>query len=231
MPQTKSLAALPGDLYISCFHPGKRSFSNHQYRACFSSCTRTPRSSASTSSSPASPRTPRTPNPPSPPPASPRTPRTANALPTSPIPSRGSIQTPGHPASPSTPSWSCRQAPALPHSPSLSSALSVSNSLAGETIHPAIPHPQDLVQPQRVNGSKFYVVFAGTQVGIFGNWYGQAKVYTHGISGSHQRSYSHWNEAREAYTDAYLGRAGAPPLTILDTTDNLEESLSGLEIM
>ncbi|KAE9394203.1 hypothetical protein BT96DRAFT_998753 [Gymnopus androsaceus JB14] len=137
----------------------------------------TPRLSASISASPqtprtpnpppppVSPRTPRTPNPP-PPPASPRTPRTPNALTSSPTPYRGSRQVPAH-----TPSRSSRQDPALPQSPSLTSTSSVTDSLIGETTHAVIPHPQDLVQPQRVNGSKFYVVFAGTRVGIFGNWY------------------------------------------------------------
>lgn len=39
-------------------------------------------------------------------------------------------------------------------------------------MQPGIPRPQDLVQPERVNGSKYYVVFAGTRIGIFANWYG-----------------------------------------------------------
>jgi hypothetical protein len=35
---------------------------------------------------------------------------------------------------------------------------------------PTIPHPDNIIQPVRV-GAKFYVVFAGTHVGIFGNWF------------------------------------------------------------
>lgn len=101
-------------------------------------------------------RTPRTPN---------HTPAasytTRSATPISPTPTRRSMQSSAPPDTPSTPNQNSRPSAAVPDSPSMTSAAERSG----------FPHPQDLVLPSRVGGSKFYVVFAGTRVGIFGNWY------------------------------------------------------------
>ncbi|KAE9385713.1 hypothetical protein BT96DRAFT_949645 [Gymnopus androsaceus JB14] len=130
---------------------------------------------------------------PPPTPTSPHMPRTSRVPPASSPTSVHSPRTPRSPVGSPTHSRSIREASAPPASPSLSSALSMNTSA-----------------PEQVNGSKFYVVFAGTRIGIFGNWHGEAKLYTQGVSGSQRRSYNHWGEALAAYHDTYFGHAGAP---------------------
>ncbi|KAE9383348.1 hypothetical protein BT96DRAFT_1009324 [Gymnopus androsaceus JB14] len=184
----------------------------------------TPRSGTSTAS-PRTPSTPRTNAAPPPSPASPRIARTYHRPPSSPASSR-TPSTSNHAVG--SPTRDHEQAPSLTSS-SVSSASSLTSSAAGRIANTAIPHPQDLVQPQRANGSKFYVVFSGSRVGIFGNWHGEAKLYTHGISGSHHKGFNRWSDAYQAYHDAYFGHAGAPGLTVTPGTDNLADMLSEID--
>ncbi|KAE9395618.1 hypothetical protein BT96DRAFT_997532 [Gymnopus androsaceus JB14] len=83
------------------------------------------------------------------PPVSPRTPTTSH------VPPSWSPRMPRTSQSPSGSPMSTRQASTPPASRSLSSASSMSPSGLGEAVDPTIPHPQDLVPPERVNGSKF----------------------------------------------------------------------------
>ncbi|KIK55117.1 hypothetical protein GYMLUDRAFT_62721 [Collybiopsis luxurians FD-317 M1] len=115
-------------------------------------------------------------------------------------------------------SFKSREPPPMQRSPP--SVSTVELGPPGSPCHtPGIPHPRDIIQPARL-GRKYYVVFAGTRVGIFGDWFGQVVRYTQGVSGGHQRGYSRFSDALAAYTAAYQGLAGYPSLQILPETEN-----------
>ncbi|KIK62186.1 hypothetical protein GYMLUDRAFT_242873 [Collybiopsis luxurians FD-317 M1] len=80
-----------------------------------------------------------------------------------------------------TSTWSSRLSapgPAAPAGSSFVPATTTHQSLV-------IPHPSDIIQPACL-GWNYNVVFLGTQVGIFGDWYQQVVPYTVSVSGSHQ---------------------------------------------
>ncbi|KAF5364883.1 hypothetical protein D9757_005696 [Collybiopsis confluens] len=97
----------------------------------------------------------------------------------------------------------------LSSTPSVASIRSASPRLPSsqsppQQSRPGIPHPTEIIRPQPT-GAKFYVVFSGTQVGIFGDWLTQAQKFTQGISNAHHRSFRRWDHALAAYTNAYNG--------------------------
>lgn len=116
----------------------------------------------------------------------------------------------------------------------------------GSARRPGIPNPADIVQPARVNSRKFYVVFSGTRVGIFGDWYGfvylaslantacafrhgQVVHYTKHIPDSHHKSFARFEEALAAYTAAYHG--SGPRLEVLpEPEDRLTEDLEAISL-
>ncbi|KIK56827.1 hypothetical protein GYMLUDRAFT_247604 [Collybiopsis luxurians FD-317 M1] len=123
------------------------------------------------------------------------------------------------------------------HSPEVSLPASSQRSQGSHPASPCpdiaiqrsgIPSPDEIIQPARVGTNKFYVVLCGTHVGIFGDWYGQVQPYTHWISGSHQVSYTNFDDALAAYTAAYLGQG--PRLQVLQGPENLAIDLSGMFI-
>ncbi|KAE9398073.1 hypothetical protein BT96DRAFT_940475 [Gymnopus androsaceus JB14] len=81
-------------------------------------------------------------------------------------------------------------------------AVSTSSTLPYHQYPAGIPHSNSITQPMHTL-QKFYVVFAGTWVGIFGNWFDEVLRYTQGISGSHQCGFRTFNDALEAYRAAY----------------------------
>ncbi|KDR84208.1 hypothetical protein GALMADRAFT_133560 [Galerina marginata CBS 339.88] len=69
-------------------------------------------------------------------------------------------------------------------------------------IRNRIPEPRSLQRPFSLG--KFYVVFKGEEVGIWGIWH-QAAARTVKVNGFCSK-YSSWTDALKAYTDAFKAR-------------------------
>ncbi|KAE9391004.1 hypothetical protein BT96DRAFT_1001756 [Gymnopus androsaceus JB14] len=147
-------------------------------------------------------RPPATPDSPSQPHRSTSVSYTTHHLPQNPIAGSPSLSARRTTRAPSCWSTASTTVPATPSAslspPSTPLSLSTSSSRAGSTYPVGIPHPDDITQPMR-SGRHFYVVFAGFHVGIFGDWWTQIKAYMEGVSGSHQKYFSRFDDALAAY--------------------------------
>ncbi|KAE9402795.1 hypothetical protein BT96DRAFT_990816 [Gymnopus androsaceus JB14] len=140
---------------------------------------------------------------------------------------RSSRNTTAGSSSATTPSVSLSP-PSTPSSPS-------TPSLAAPTYPAGIPHPDGIVQPIR-SSRNYYVVFAGSRVGIFGDWWSEARPYTEGLSSSHQRLFSRFDYALAAYRASYDRVPGSPPLALIlppgqtAASNDLEDRMSQLGV-
>lgn len=96
-----------------------------------------------------------------------------------------------------------------------------------------IPHPLFIYKPVLSHGTDFYVIYTGSRIGIFGDWYGTLLVYTPMmlhlpptvrlsevrpyIQGfrSHYAVFPTYEGALTAYTAAYNRDTGAPKLELV----------------
>ncbi|KAK7022850.1 hypothetical protein VNI00_016896 [Paramarasmius palmivorus] len=104
---------------------------------------------------------------------------------------------------------------------------------------PSAPHPRQL---KPFNAEKYYVVFAGTRVGIFGRWFdvlhasvyglltwyifsrnSEALSYVEGVRGAKHHSYKTWNEAILEYSRAYHNKKEGWNVEVLDGPVSLNE--------
>ncbi|KAE9408467.1 hypothetical protein BT96DRAFT_985798 [Gymnopus androsaceus JB14] len=140
------------------------------------------------------------------------TPSSAPALPAGPI----------IPVSPGPSSRLQHIQPPVPASPGPSSRAQNTQPSPSSLRRPCIPHPDDIHQPLCHTGGRFYVVYAGLRVGIFGDWWSEAYVSTNGIRHLKHRSFDSFAEALAAYRGPYNSEPGYPPLKYLGEDNDFE---------
>ncbi|KAE9383853.1 hypothetical protein BT96DRAFT_1008714 [Gymnopus androsaceus JB14] len=109
-----------------------------------------------------------------------------------------------------------------PHS---TSSTRHSDESTGPYPYPlTISRPLLMIRPPFVEpGQLYHVIYAGARVGIFGDWSEQVQPYVEGIAGVHWESFTTYEAALGAYTDAYNREEYSPLLKIVQHP-NLEES-------
>ncbi|KAK7028202.1 hypothetical protein VNI00_014892 [Paramarasmius palmivorus] len=94
-----------------------------------------------------------------------------------------------------------------------------------------IPSPNSLIP---FNADRYYVVFRGTTVGIFGR-NEEALGYVEGVSGAKHHSYKTWNEALLEYSRAYHHKKAGWELQVLSGPLRIEDEdpaiVAGLKFM
>ncbi|KAK7032453.1 hypothetical protein VNI00_013011 [Paramarasmius palmivorus] len=96
---------------------------------------------------------------------------------------------------------------------------SASNATIGHA-QTSPPPPSSFTAPASVpEGTRFYVVYVGRQLGIFwGDWYQEVQRLVHGVSGHRSTKHQTFEQALVEYTRAYYG--GKPGYQLRIVTDH-----------